>query len=245
MSGSSLSRRASGGVEPTVFLAVVSPITVGLVAAVAALTLFAGGHIVLAIILGALTWIGRVFLARVIARRVRALPRRIDPFALREPWRFFVRDAIQARNRFADGLSDAVDGPLRDRLVEIGERIDAGVEHCWEVAQKGQQLTDARRKIDIDRLRRELSGLSEEDPRRSSVDAQIASHDRVEAREVATREQLEQLDVRLDEAVVRAIELGTRAGEIDEVSAAGEAVDAVVGELEALRAGLDDVQAIR
>lgn len=231
--------------EPTVFLAVVSPITIGLVAATVALTLLAGGHVILAIGLGAAVWIGRVLLARVIARRVRGLPRRIDPFALREPWRFFVRDAMQARNRFSDGITDAVDGPLRDRLVEIGAQIDAGVEHCWEVAQKGQQLTDARRRIDIDRLRRELEGLPQHDPRRSSVDAQIASHERVAARETATQEQLEQLDVRLDEAVVGAIELGTRAGELDEISAAGEVVDAVVGELEALRAGLDDVQSIR
>ena len=44
---------------------------------------------------------------------------------------------------------------------------------------------------------------------------------------------------------MRAIELGTRAGEFEEVSAAGEAVDAVVDELKALRSGLDDVQAIR
>ncbi len=231
--------------EPTVFLAAVSPITVGLVAATVALTLVAGGHVVLAIGLGIAMWIGRVLLARVVARRVRGLPRRIDPFALREPWRFYVRDAMQARNRFADGLSDATAGPLRDRLVEIGERIDSGVEHCWEVAQKGQQLTDARRKIDIERLRRELSELTAGDTRRSSVEAQVASHGRVAAREEATQEQLEQLDVRLDEAVVRAIELGTRAGEFDEVSAAGEAVDAVVDELEALRSGLDDVQSIR
>jgi hypothetical protein len=232
-------------VEPTVFLAAVSPITIGLIAAAVTLTLIAGGHVILAVSLGVAVWISRVLLARVIARRVRGLPRRVDPFALREPWRFYVRDAMQARNRFADGLSDAADGPLRTRLVEIGERIDSGVEHCWEVAQKGQRLTDARRKIDIERLGRELENLTDGDARRSSVEAQIASHDRVAAREQSTQEQLEQLDVRLDEAVVRAIELGTRAGELDEISAAGAAVDAVVDELEALRSGLDDVRSIR
>ncbi len=219
----------------------VSPITVGLVAGVGALIVVFGGHWGLAIAGGALAWTARVFVATRIARRVGALPRRIDPFALREPWRFFVRDAIQARTRFVAALDDAVDGPLRDRLAEIGAQLDRGVERCWEVAQRGQQLTDARRLIQIDALAKERAELAPADPRLKSIDAQIASHARLREREDVVGAQLEALETRLDEVVVRAAELGTRSGAIGELESAGDAVSGVVRELEALRLGLDDV----
>ncbi len=219
----------------------ISPITVGLVAGTIVLVLLAGGHWLLASLAGLGVWSARVFVANRIARRVGALPRRIDPFALREPWRFFVRDALQARNRFREAVSVATDGPLRDRLAEIGLQLDRGVEQSWEIAQRGQQLTDTRRLIDVDALSRTRAALADGDPRMGSIDAQIESHERLTARETGTREQLEALDSRLDEAVVRAAELGTRAGAIGELESAGTAVSEIVQDLEALRQGLDDV----
>jgi len=227
--------------EPTVFLAMVSPITVAMVAGAVALVVLLTGSWVGAIAAGVALWSARVFVSRRFARRIAGLPRRIDPFALREPWRFFVRDAIQARNRFADALQDASAGPLRDRLLEIGESLNRGVEQCWESALRGQQLTDARRSIDADRLRRELAALPADDARYGSIEAQLASHRRLADRETATREELERLEVRLDEAVVRAAELGTRAGAIDDLESVGQTIGEVVLELEALRLGLDDV----
>ena len=185
------------------FLAGVSPITVALVAGVVALVLLTTGSIVGAVAAGVITWVLRVFVSTRVAKRIDALPRRIDPFALREPWRFFVRDAISARNRFAEALDGAADGPLRERLLEIGESLNHGVEQCWEAAQKGQQLTDARRRIPAERLQRELDGLDADDPRRSSIDAQLASHQRIAEREEQTRVELERLDVRLNESVGR------------------------------------------
>ncbi|MEO0493925.1 MAG: hypothetical protein AAF081_10965 [Actinomycetota bacterium] len=228
--------------EPTVFLAAVSPITVALVAGAVALVLLLTGSIVAAVVVGLLVYTLRLLLSRQVAKRIAALPRRIDPFALREPWRFYVRDAIQARNRFADALADADPGPLRDRLVEIGESLNTGVEQAWEAAQRGQQLTDARRRIDGPRLQRELDALDAGDARRSGLEAQIASHDRVAEREERTRSELESLDVRLDEAVARATELGTRAGVTAELDEVATSIGAVVRDLEALRLGLDDVE---
>ncbi len=229
-------------VAPTVFLAGVSPITVALVAGVVALVLVTTGSIVAAALAGVATWVLRIFISTRVAKRIQALPRRIDPFALREPWRFFVRDAITARNRFADALGSAGDGPLRERLLEIGESLNHGVEQCWEAAQKGQQLTDARRRIPADRLRRELDGLDADDPRRSGIEAQLASHDRFAVREVQTLVELERLDVRLDESVARATELGTRAGGAEDLDAIEASITDVVGAHEALRLGLDDVE---
>ena len=228
-------------VAPTVFLAGISPITVALVAGVVALAWITTGSVIAAVVAGVATWALRVFVSTRVAKRIEALPRRIDPFALREPWRFFVRDAISARNRFADALDGADAGPLRDRLVEIGEALNHGVEECWEAAQKGQQLTDARRRIPADRLQRELDDIGSDDPRRSSVQAQLDSHARLAEREERTRVELERLDARLDESVVRATELGTRAGGAEDLDAIEASVRDVVGPLEALRQGLDDV----
>ncbi|MEM8707784.1 MAG: hypothetical protein AAGE98_15070 [Actinomycetota bacterium] len=228
--------------EPTVFLAAVSPITVALVAGVGVLAFLLTGSIVAGVVLGLVVYVLRVLLSRQVAKRIAALPRRIDPFALREPWRFYVRDAIQARNRFADALADADAGPLRDRLLEIGESLNDGVEQAWEAAQRGQQLTDARRRIDGPRLQRELDALDGDDPRRTGLEAQIASHDRVAEREERTQSELERLDVRLDEAVARATELGTRAGSGAELDEVADSIGDVVRDLEALRLGLDDVE---
>lgn len=229
-------------VAPTVFLAGVSPITVALVAGVVALVLITTGSVIGAVVAGIATWVARVFISTRVAKRIEALPRRIDPFALREPWRFFVRDAVSARNRFADALETAEDGPLRDRLVEIGEALNHGVEQCWEAAQKGQQLTDARRGIPAERLERQLDEISSDDPRRTGVEAQLASHARIAEREERARVELERLEVRLEESVVRAAELSTRAGGAADLDAIEASITDVVGSLEALRLGLDDVE---
>ena len=51
------------------------------------------------------------------------------------------------------------------------------------------------------------------------------------------------LDARLDEAVTRAIELSVRADNPDELSGLGDDIDALVGDMESLRQGLDEVDA--
>ena len=109
-------------------------------------------------------------------------------------------------------------------------------------AQKGQELSDARRKIPADRLRRELDQLPPGDDRRSGLEAQLSSHDRLAGREEQTRVELERLDVRLDESVAQAIELGTRTDGVEQLDAIEASITGVVNALEALRLGLDDVE---
>ena len=211
-------------------------------AASIAAILFVGGPWYVAAAAAVAVWLIRVVVARTIARQIAALPARIDPFALREPWRFFVRDALQARTRFAEALAHTPDGPLRTRLLEIGDALTASVEHCWEAACTGQRLSDARRRIDAERLERDLASLPGGDARIGSIDAQLASHARLTMREESVRDELERIEFRLEEAVVRAEELGTRAGTLGDVEHVGAAISDVVHELEALRLGLDDVE---
>src|SRR4051794_34217118 len=69
----------------------------------------------------------------------------IDPFALQDPWRSFVRSALSARRKFDDAVHTARAGPLRDRLTEIGGRLDDAVDECWRGGQQGQGLGEIGR----------------------------------------------------------------------------------------------------
>lgn len=227
--------------EPTVLLTTISPITVGLVIAAVALGRIVSGSWAVAVVLGAAAWVGRVAVARVIARRIDGLDARIDPFALREPWRFFVRDALSAQRRFADALADADDGPLRTRLLEVEGQLTHAVDVTWDVAQRGQQLTDARNRIKVAKLDRTLASTEEGDPRHTAAQAQRESHDRLQRREHDTRERLEVIAARLEETITRVGELATRTGGTIEIEQLAGQVGGMVDELDSLRIALDEV----
>jgi hypothetical protein len=227
--------------EPTVFSAMISPITLGLVIGAAALVVVSGGSWPAAVAAGFVVWFARVGLAMMIARRVSGLDPRIDPFALREPWRFFVRDALTARKRFAEAITEAEAGPLRERLREIEAQMTEAVTVTWDVARKGQQLTDARRRIDLPALQRVLDSATPDDPRYAAAVAQREVHIRLTAREETARTRLEILDLRLSETIVRASELSTRTGETSRLDALAEQVNGMVGELDSIRVALDEI----
>jgi hypothetical protein len=210
------------------------------------------GFPVLGIGLGALLWGGRVLLG---------MPRgpkeeRIDAGALQEPWRTFVREAQQAKHRFDHAVATADPGPLRERLTEIGQRIEAGVRECWRVARRGDVLWEARRQIDVPRIQAELdsarsnasapwaAGSSLED-RIQALESQLGSAQRMDAVIADTQNRLATLDARLDEAVTRAIELSVQAGDTaalgdSSLGGLGTDVDDLVEEMEALRLALDE-----
>ena len=115
----------------------------------------AGLPIVAAAAIGAAAWAGRVAFA---------IPRNpseehIDPFTLQDPWRKFVRDALDACRQFDDALRQAEAGPLRDRLAEIADRIATGVNESWRIARAGQSLSDARAHIDTADVTHQLADL--------------------------------------------------------------------------------------
>src|SRR5262245_55993011 len=85
---------------------------------------------------------------------------RIDPMAISDPWRHYVREALDARRRFHDAVQDANAGPMRDRLAEIAARIDDGIDDCWRIASQGNALSKARKRLDADEAARELAQLT-------------------------------------------------------------------------------------
>lgn len=165
---------------------------------------------------------------------------RIDPFAVGEPWRHFVRDAVTARNRFDEALRSARPGPLRDRLTDVRRSVEAGVQEVWSVAQQAQTVSEARKRLDAPALRRRLESLEANgnDPAADAVRSQLESAARLDAVIADTTTRLETLEARLTEAVASAIEVSALAGRDDDLIGLGSTVDQVVDELEALRLAL-------
>jgi hypothetical protein len=174
----------------------------------------------------------------------------IDPFAVQEPWRRFVQDALASRRRFDDAVRAMDAGPLRDRLAEIGDRLDDGLQETWRVARRGHLLAAARARVDGRALEAELAeaeavqAASPDDPRAAqvaeAVRSQLASARRMEAVVQDAVSTLRLLDARLDESVTRAIELSTGTGPAAGASAVGGDVEGIVSEMEALRLALDE-----
>jgi hypothetical protein len=176
---------------------------------------------------------------------------RIDPRTLSEPWSRFVSAALSARRRFDDVVRSVDAGPIRDRLAEIGERINAAVRECWRIARRGDalvagvnslELPDVRDELD-DVRRQQRGGAGDDDvlaKRAASLEAQLASGERLARVATDARDRLQVLDARLDEAVARAVELSLQAGDVRDLMGLGDDVDALLGDLESLRQGLEE-----
>lgn len=191
------------------------------------------------------------------ARVALALPRgkaapKIDPFAVNEPWRHAVIDAIRARSRFTQAVLTFRDGPLKDTVNAVADRLDEAVDECWRVAQQGQLMTDARKAINDREVAFELGqaqsaiapGTAANDTqarRIRSLESQLETAARMDALIESTKDRLDLLNARLDESVTRAIELsvsnqGAGAGGID------LAMESIVDELASLRLAMESVE---
>jgi len=232
---------------PKVARAIMSPLGILLAGGGAAAAIVVGLPVVAVAAVGAAAWAGRVAVA--IPRNARDA--KIDPFTLKDPWRKFVQEAQEAKSKYDDAVKRVEAGPLRDRLSEIGARMDAGLDNCWHVAQQGEELADARAGIDDASTQKELAEVvqssnqawaANSDTQRTieSLQAQLASVKRMDDLINDTRNRLRLLDARLDEAVARAVELSVRATDVTELGDLGNDVDSLVGDMEALRQGLEE-----
>jgi hypothetical protein len=201
------------------------------------------GPVVGGILGGAIGYGGRVAVA---------IPRngataKIDPFGVNEPWRHAVKDSIQARSRYTDAVKAFQAGPLRDALHTTGDRIDDAVNECWKVAQQGQLLSTARKRIDDREIQWELQQAANQIPAGASasptqartiasLNAQLDTARRMDALISSTYDELRLINARLDEAVTQAIELSvTNHGDLSPVS---HDVEDIVDSLTALRSAM-------
>ncbi len=183
------------------------------------------------------------YAARVAAAMERARRPRGELGSLTEPWRSSVREVIDARNRYTRALESGAAGPLRDRLADIGRRLDDGVDESWRIARRGMALESAMRQLEDPRQvqqRLDHARRTGDQQLQQALQAQLDSTTRIAdvARDAHRRLQL--LDARLDEAVARAVELALRTDDPGALGGLGSDVDAVVGDMEALRQALEE-----
>lgn len=234
---------------PAVARAVTSPSAVLLAGAGTAAAILGGLPLAAAAGIGALAWAARVAFA--VPRRKPG--ERIDPFRVGEPWRRYVQDAQQAKARFDRTVGRMRPGPLQERLATIGGRLEDGVRECWRIAQQGDELVGAYRQLDVRAVEDELVQLRDDASRgggesrvasleRSirAVEAQLASAERIRAVAEDASDRLRLINAQLDESVARAVELSVGGHDVGDLSPLTDDVEHLVGELEALRQGMEE-----
>jgi hypothetical protein len=176
----------------------------------------------------------------VFRRRFRPDPlAEVEPDALPPVYRAPVADARRARTQFSELTSGLPEGPLRDRMGELGGRVDAGVLAIWRTASQAAAIDRVAATLDPERVTAELKQA-----RRSGADASVvealqarfASTQRLLNARDGLRERLPVLEARLATAVARAAELTLAGPHVVDAELAGLAADveSLVVELDVL-----------
>lgn len=177
-------------------------------------------------------------------------PRRpvIDPFTLGEPWRQLVQRTQVAGRQLRDTVERTTEGPLRDTLRSIAADLDRGLDEAWAVAQRGDTIDDAVRRLDPTRLRSRLAAAErravdepgpQTDAEIASIRRQLDSADRLRQQSDATAATLRLTQTQLDELVARASEV--QVGTVDTASYRRD-VDDLVVRLEALHQAVEEIR---
>ena len=189
-------------------------------AAVGVVTALVGVPVVGAVLLGVAAYAGAVLLAVPRAPRMPA----VDPFSVGEPWRHFVTSGQRSKRQLDQTIRSTREGPLRDRLQSIADRLDAGLAEGWATAKRGHEIDTAIRNLDPTRLRSRLDTLRTQssavpsenlDAAVASVESQIATAERLKALSASTADRLRLTQSRLDEIVARAAEVSVGASDTD------------------------------
>ena len=173
------------------------------------------------------------------SRRRSPRPKRIaiDPFALSDPWRRSVSSAQSAQRRYTEIVRAIPAGPLRSKMESITAQVQRGVEECWLIAKRGDELDTALNRLDTTSLRTRLEA-STDDATRTSLQAQLDSANRIRATRDDTEQRLRLLNTRVGELLAQAAEVSVGADTTDEL---GSAVDDVVTQLESLRLAVEEI----
>ena len=172
----------------------------------------------------------------------------IDPFTLGEPWRQLVQRSQVAGRQLRDTVERTTEGPLRDTLRAIADELDHGLDEAWAVAQRGDAIDDAVRRLDPTRLRSRLATAErragddpgpQTDAEVASIRRQLDSAARLRQQSDAAAASLRLTQTQLDELVARASEV--QVGTIDTESYRRE-VDDLVVRLEALHQAVAEIR---
>jgi len=186
--------------------------------------------------------------------------RPIDPWALPEPWRDLVRDAVNAGRRFEVATAALPEGPLRDHVTTLEPAVAQQVRSVWESAQRGAALTGGfppgSRPQSVSSLSERLRSLQEEraslgggshdrlaefDRAEATAASQLREAKRAQSIAVWLEDGLRSAITRLEAAVTSLAELGTGLTDSPAGTELGLSLDTVGEELSALQAGLREV----
>ena len=232
--------------------------------AVAGLAVSLGAHSTLAgVVAGGVLWVvscaGVALMAWLRAfRRGRSNP--IDPWALPEPWRGLVRDAVNAGRRFEVATAALAEGPLREHVTALEPAVAQQVRSVWESAQRGAALTGGfppgSRPQSVSGLSERLRSLQEEraalgpasgnrlaelDRAEATAASQLREAKRAQSVAVWLEDGLRSAITRLEAAVTSLAELGADASDVRPGTELGLSLDTVGEDLSALQAGLLEV----
>jgi hypothetical protein len=245
-----------------VLRAAVSPWTVVLTAVGVGSSVAGGLAVGPTIGVGILAWALGVAVTTVLARLRHRRGQKlepIDPYGVPDPWRRFVRESLGAQAKFAQAVEQCRPGPLRDRLNEVGRRIDEAVRECWRVARLGAALDAALANVDPDQTSAELRRLQDErrkllasappastealDQTESALALRLQSGRRIQAAGQRATDRLRVVTAQLNEAVASAAEVSLGATDAVTTGSLAANIDTVVDEMEALRKALEETEA--
>ena len=230
---------------PKVANAMTSPSAIVAVGAGAAVAIAVGLGPIGAVAIGAGAWAARVLAA--VPRN--ATTPTVSPRQLQEPWRQTLAGVHAARRRFDEAMRGLRPGPLRERLGDLGGRLDVAVAEAGRVAAAGNALQHGRRRIDTNGLQLELAQARAMPPSPgndqviAALEAQVASATRLDATIQTTWNRLRVLDARIDESVTRTVELAATQQESDELGGLDTEINSIVDEMEALRQAIEETGA--
>ena len=186
--------------------------------------------------------------------------RPIDPWALPEPWRALVRDAVNAGRRFEVATAALPEGPLRDHVTTLEPAVAQQVRSVWESAQRGAALTggfppgsrpqsvsslsDRLRSLQAERASMGSGAkdrLAELDRAEATAASQLREAKRAQSIAAWLEDGLRSAVTRLEAAVTSLAELGGGVGDSPAGAELGLSLDTVGDELSALQAGLREV----
>ena len=222
--------------------AVTSPSAILATGGGAALGILVGLGPIGAVVLGAAAYAARVLAAVPRAEKGEA----IAPRSLDQPWRGAVEQVQDARRRFDDAVGTLSDGPLRERLDGVADRLDTALSEAWRIAKAGNVLSRGRKRIDTTRITAELNhARSQPDSARradtlAAMESQLASAARIDETIADTYDRLLLLDARTDEAVARAVEISVSQSDPAAVQSLEGDVSEIVGDLESLRLAIEE-----
>ncbi|MGH9124877.1 MAG: hypothetical protein ACRDZ8_09150 [Acidimicrobiales bacterium] len=220
-----------------------------------------GLPVVAAVAVGVCLWGIRVGGGAAVAaarRSAAARPELIDPYAVPEPWRSFVRESVTAQNRFDQTVARTKPGPLQETLSYASSRVHEATRECFRVAHLGAALDAARATLDPEATSAALRRLQQAQtpgwgPRlappggtpatedtEAALAARLQAARRLEATGQRARDRLGVLTAQLHTAVAGAVELSLEGASPQSATRLSGSVDTLVGEIETLRRALEE-----